>query len=107
VIGFNAPRECLDWLLANPVDLVILDVKMPEMDGVELYYKIQEARPGMRTIFITGSVVGRSLDTLRTQGRGLVRVVRKPFRIEHLYRTIGSILGATDESKHRVTPLPA
>ena len=35
VHAFGNPREALDWLAANPVDLVITDYKMPEMNGAD------------------------------------------------------------------------
>lgn len=41
-IAFNG-REALDYILANPVDLILLDLKMPVMDGYELIEHLQEA----------------------------------------------------------------
>ncbi len=38
----SSGRECLDWLKENPVDLVLLDHLMPEMDGVETLKKIRK-----------------------------------------------------------------
>ena len=35
VHSFGNPREALDWLAENPVDLVITDYKMPEMNGAD------------------------------------------------------------------------
>ncbi len=43
VIAAYNGRECLDTLKKTPVDVVILDVKMPGMDGIETLKKNQES----------------------------------------------------------------
>jgi len=94
VHAFSDPVQCLAWMHDNAVDLMILDVKMPLMDGVALYQKIQEIKPGTKSLFITGSVVGRSLENLKLTGKSLVKVLRKPFRIEQMGRMLANIFGA-------------
>ncbi|MBI4865204.1 MAG: response regulator [Candidatus Riflebacteria bacterium] len=106
VKAFNAPVECLEWIRSNAPDLVILDVKMPTMDGVELYYKIQECRPGLKTLFVTGSVVGRSLEAIPRSGMGPVKVLHKPFRMEQLYRAVASICLPPEANRTGPTPAP-
>ena len=39
---FNGPKEALSSFKSNYYDLVILDIKMPEMNGFELYREIKE-----------------------------------------------------------------
>ena len=41
---FDDPQEALSSYKSNYYDLVILDIKMPKMDGFELYEKIRERR---------------------------------------------------------------
>ena len=45
VDSFNDPILALDNYKANFYDLIILDIKMPKMDGFELYVKITEKDP--------------------------------------------------------------
>lgn len=53
VRGFTQPLEALDWIMAHPVDLALLDIDMPNMSGLELAKRISEAKPGIAIIFIT------------------------------------------------------
>ena len=51
--GFTQPRVALEWLEQNPADLALLDVRMPEMNGLELAAEIQRLRPETAIIFLT------------------------------------------------------
>ena len=48
---FNEPKEALSSFKSNYYDLVILDIKMPEMDGFELYREIKEIDPTVKVLF--------------------------------------------------------
>ena len=44
----------LELVNANPYDVLILDIKMPKMDGIEVLRRVKEARPDIDVIMITG-----------------------------------------------------
>lgn len=46
-------REALDWLARNSVDVVLLDIRMPEMDGIELARHMQKLKNPPAVIFCT------------------------------------------------------
>ena len=50
---FNDPILALNNYKANFYDLIILDIKMPKMDGFELYIKIREKDPKVKICFLT------------------------------------------------------
>ena len=52
---FNEPKEALSSFKSNYYDLVILDIKMPNMDGFELYQEIKEKDPAVKACFLTAS----------------------------------------------------
>ena len=54
VLTANSGRECLDILKEEPVDVVILDIKMPGMDGLETLKEIKKHYPIVEVILLTG-----------------------------------------------------
>lgn len=54
VRSFREPREFLEHVNTNPVALVILDVWMEQMTGLEVQAKLARISPGTRVIIITG-----------------------------------------------------
>lgn len=55
VEAFNDPRKALSNFKRDYYDLVVLDIKMPEMDGFELYRKIKDIDPNAKACFLTAS----------------------------------------------------
>jgi DNA-binding NtrC family response regulator len=51
---FDSPRAALEWINHHDYDVIVSDIKMPEMDGLTLLDNIQALRPGVPTILITG-----------------------------------------------------
>ena len=52
--GFTRAKDALDWLEEAPVDLALLDIDMPGMDGLELAARIKEKWPDTAILFLTG-----------------------------------------------------
>ena len=81
-------EEALAWLGAQDVDLILVDLRMPRMTGVELYDKLEQARPGLaaRVMFLSGDV-----SQLSEPGNTPVpreRVLVKPLELGELERRI-------------------
>jgi DNA-binding response OmpR family regulator len=55
VHSFNDPQEALSYYKPDYYDLVILDIKMPKMDGFELYDKIKKKDQKAKICFLTAS----------------------------------------------------
>ncbi len=54
VHGFTSIGDALDFVEKNPVDLALLDIDMPEMDGIKLAILLKKKQPDLSVIFITG-----------------------------------------------------
>src|ERR1035437_9401013 len=83
-------REALDILRDNPVDLVITDMRMPEMDGIELLTRLREDGAEVPVIVITahGSVES-AVDAMK---RGASDYILRPFDIDALEVAIARVL---------------
>jgi DNA-binding response OmpR family regulator len=55
VDAFNDPKEALSKYKPGSYDLIILDIKMPEMDGFELYREIKKKDNNAKVCFLTAS----------------------------------------------------
>jgi DNA-binding NtrC family response regulator len=50
----GSAKEALERLKEKPYDVILLDVKMPEMDGVQALAEIKKLSPGIEVIILTG-----------------------------------------------------
>ncbi len=53
VTGFTRPREALEWLATHPVDLALLDIDMPKINGLMLAEQLKRRYPDAAVIFLT------------------------------------------------------
>ena len=51
--GFTDAQAALDWLSGHPTELAILDINMPEIDGITLAARIKQLRPQTAILFLT------------------------------------------------------
>jgi PAS domain S-box-containing protein len=96
--GFAVDRasdgiEALDKLRDRTYDLIICDLKMPRLDGSQLYRELELTRPEMarRIMFVTGDVAGT--DAERFLEESGCRWLAKPFRLKDLLRTAREMAG--------------
>ena len=73
--------EAIPLLEAEPFDLLLSDIVMPEMDGIELAQRCAEISPRTRVMFITG-FAAVSLRASREQPEA--KVLSKPFHLRDL-----------------------
>jgi DNA-binding response OmpR family regulator len=93
---FNDPITALKSYRANFYDLVILDIKMPKMDGFELYIKIREKDPKVKICFLTAIVTfNEEFRKTRSEiGRIIAEecFIQKPIQTEDLIKKLTSIM---------------
>ena len=77
---FRNGKDALEFLSRNKVDLVVLDVYMPYMDGVETLKKIREKNIQTEVIMVTAANDTSTLE--KTMNLGVVDYLVKPFALE-------------------------
>ncbi|HUZ94474.1 MAG TPA: sigma-54 dependent transcriptional regulator [Edaphobacter sp.] len=99
---FTDPKIGLDECMASPPDLVLLDIRMPQMSGEEVFARLHEAHPGLTIVFLTafGSVEGAVL----AMRNGAFDYLQKPFKREDLLLVVKRALSHTS-LKHEVETL--
>jgi len=84
--------DALEMIEKGSYDLILADIKMPGMSGMELYKRVKKAFPSLagRVVFITGDVMGA--DTMDFLTRAKANYITKPFDVKQLKKDIGRIL---------------
>ncbi|HKI60268.1 MAG TPA: response regulator, partial [Mariprofundaceae bacterium] len=71
------------------IELVLLDVVMPKMGGIDAFKKIRKMSPSMKVIFLTGY---DSHQRLSSQEMGIEKVITKPFNVSKFSCLLNSVL---------------
>ena len=86
-------KEALDLIGQNRYDLVFCDLRMPEMDGQQLYEEVQRNYPQVlkRIVFVTAQAHSSDYGPfLRTTG---IPVIEKPFTLSQLRQMVEKMVG--------------
>ena len=86
VILAESGAEALKLLGTQEVDLVLLDIDMPEMDGMETFRNMKKAGIKAPVIFLTAS--GLEEDVVDAINLGAVNYLKKPFRPQELIKRV-------------------
>ncbi len=96
VVLANTPAEALAVLSTRPVDVLVSDFEMPDMNGVELAVRAREVQPETVRILLTGR---NTVDTV-TEGINVGEVYRfiaKPFEPDTLRREVAAAIAHHQE----------
>jgi len=91
--------QALERLDERLLDVVVLDVRMPGMDGIELLGRIKASQPDAEVILLTGHPsVATGVDGMR---RGAFDYLTKPYEIEELTRRIHEAAASARAARER------
>ena len=88
-------KEALDLIGQHRYDLVFCDLRMPEMDGQQLYEEVQRDYPQVlkRIVFVTAQANSSDYGAfLRETG---IPVIEKPFTLSQLRQAVSKVVGLT------------
>jgi len=90
VIVAENGQVALDRLNRQPVDLLLTDIKMPEMDGLALLQQVKMLNPSLPVIIMTGfATVDSAISAMRL---GAYDYILKPFPMEVMEETVAQVL---------------
>jgi signal transduction histidine kinase/CheY-like chemotaxis protein len=90
VTGYLSPPEAIGAIRKERADLVITDIKMPEMDGLEVLRSIKEIDEGIPVILLTGHAsLNSALDAI---SKGAYDYLLKPVEFQHLEAVVNRAL---------------
>lgn len=86
VTGVYKARDALASLKSESFDVAVVDINLPDMDGVDLILKLKQAEPSLEVIMLTGFA---SVDTaIRSMKLGAYDYLTKPCKISELVTVI-------------------
>lgn len=98
-------KSGLDAALETPVDLVLLDVMLPAIDGFDVLRELRAAKPTLPVIMVTAR--GAERDVVRGLGAGADDYVTKPFSAVELLARVNAVLRRSPERPTDVETLRA
>jgi DNA-binding NtrC family response regulator len=81
--GFQAGKDAIESMKTTKYDMAFVDMKMPEMDGIEVLKKIKEVDPTVEVIIVTAYASEESFANAITMGA--MEYLRKPFLMGEVY----------------------
>lgn len=94
-IGYNPTvvsdaRKAIELVEEVHFDVVLLDIGMPEMNGVEAYYRIKEKKADIRVVMMTGYGAEHPL-VKQVANQGVGALLHKPFNMSELMDSIDRV----------------
>jgi CheY-like chemotaxis protein len=85
-------RNGLDCALADEFDVVLSDIRLPRMDGLDLYRALQRRRPGLipRVAFITGDTLSPDIQSFLAETGAVC--LEKPFLPADVHRLLSRLI---------------
>ncbi len=92
VMSFSNGEEAYERLKEEPFTLLLTDIVMPRMDGIELARRAAEIDPDLKIMFITGFAAVILNNEVAAPKEA--RVLSKPFHLKDLVREVERLLAA-------------
>lgn len=80
------PAEAFQIIEKNKIEVAIVDIRLPEMDGIEVLRRIRSFNPDIEVIMITGH--GDMESVINSLRAGAADFLRKPFSLNDIYNSI-------------------
>lgn len=95
VIVANSAQEGIEKLNSNKIDVLVSDIRMPDINGLRLAQQIKQNHPQVPIVLMTA--FSEILETQAAHDIGVTHFITKPFKSDELSRAINSCLGVADD----------
>jgi DNA-binding NtrC family response regulator len=90
VVTETDPSRALELFKEQPFDMVITDLKMPKMDGIQLLEGVRKARPHVSVVIMTAyGTIETAVEAIQ---KGAYDYITKPFRRERIAVTVNKVM---------------
>ena len=95
-VGFDSSTEAISWYRkhSSEIDLVILDMKMPKMDGAACFKELKRINPGAQVVILSGYIQDEAAQRLLDQGA--ITFFQKPLKYPELTKWVANRVGHAD-----------
>lgn len=97
VQSFSDPREAFEMFRKHPCPVLITDLSMPFMNGLELLAKVREVHPASKIIIVTG--YGEKEQAVKALRLGACEFIEKPIQMDMLITSVETLLKRYHEEK--------
>jgi len=95
-------REGLERAIKGDYDIVLIDIRMPDIGGIRVLRDIKHKRPALPVVIITGYATAPSVVMARELGAA--DFIEKPFEPEELLKTVATALQTARTPSRRAGP---
>jgi DNA-binding NtrC family response regulator len=92
-------REGLDWAIERPYDIVLTDIRMPDIGGMRVLRDVKRIKPSLPVVIITGYATTKS--AVQAMKLGAADYIEKPFEPEQLLDSVSRALGISSEDEEQ------
>ena len=92
-------REGLDWAIERKYDVVLTDIRMPDIGGMKVLRDVKRINPALPVIMITGYASVES--AVQAMKLGAAEYIEKPFEPEQLLEAVSRALGMSMEAEEQ------
>ena len=92
-------REGLDWAIERPYDIILTDIRMPDIGGMRVLRDIKRVKSSLPVVIITGYATTKS--AVQAMKLGAAEYIEKPFEPEQLLEAVARALGIAAEDEEQ------
>jgi CheY-like chemotaxis protein len=99
-------HEALALMRQTPYSSALVDIRLPDLNGYEIYHRLREIQPQTPIILMTGFGYDPTHSIVKARQEGLQTVLYKPFRAERLMEAVEQALRIAPSTSAAPAPVP-